>query len=250
MADLKKLFLDYEGLTLYDELIKSYVKTLNDNGGEATKEVLDKLISYQEENDARVQEAEDAIALLNGDKDTEGSVAHMVDTVVGEATEKAVDDAIKALVDNAPEALDTLKEIADWIAEDETGTAALIERVSDIEDAAEALAAKEEQDIADLKDYVDAQDDYYWNHIGSIDNMKVAALFAVEQKAGETAAAAIAANSAVKLGADQVIAEDIVITGDKYIDANGATFEGQVTVPAGANVVIENATFAKPVIVA
>lgn len=250
MADLKKLFLDYEGLKLYDSLIKEYVNAQKGDTDKSTAEVLQELNDYVEANNARVQEAEDAIAVLNGDKDTEGSVANIVDTVVGAATAEAVENAIKDLVDNAPEALDTLKEIADWIAEDETGTAALIDRVSDIEEAAEALAAKEEQDIADLKDYVDAQDAYYFDHIGSIETMKVNALFAVEQKAGESAAAAIAANSSVKLGADQVIADDIVISGDKYIDANGAVFEGQVTVPAGANVVIENATFAKPVIVA
>lgn len=275
MADLKKLFLDYEGLALYDELIKTYIDAQKGDTDKSTAEVLEELNKYVEANDARNEEneqaiadnkeaieaAQDAIDLLNGDKDTEGSVAHMVDTVVGEATEKAVDDAIKALIDNAPESLDTLKEIADWIAEDETGTAALIDRVSKNEDdiAANAekeeadiaaLTEKEEKDIADLKDYVDAQDAYYFDHIGSIELMKVNALFAVEQKAGESVADAIAANTAVKLGADQVVAEDIVITGDKYIDANGAAFEGQVTVPAGANVVIENATFAKPVIVA
>lgn len=37
------------------------------------------------------------------------------------------------LVKDAPAALDTLKEIADWIAEDKTGTQALIQRVANIE---------------------------------------------------------------------------------------------------------------------
>lgn len=37
------------------------------------------------------------------------------------------------LVKDAPAALDTLREIADWIAEDKTGTQALIQRVTNIE---------------------------------------------------------------------------------------------------------------------
>lgn len=44
-----------------------------------------------------------------------------------------ISTAISSVVDSAPEAFDTLKEIADWIAEDETGTAALVERVGNIE---------------------------------------------------------------------------------------------------------------------
>lgn len=251
MANIElKAFLDYEGLALYDELIKAYIDAQKGDTDKSTAEVLKELNDYVAANDARNEANEEAIAankdaidLLNSGKDVEGSVLNTVNTVVGEATEKAVDDAIKALVDNAPEALDTLKEIADWIANDETGTAALIKKVDD-------QIEKEAQDIADLKEYVDAQDEYYWNHIGSIALAKVTGLFAVAQKEDESVADAIAANSSVKLIADQTVTEDIVITGDKYIDANGATFEGQVTVPAGANVVIENATFAKPVIVA
>lgn len=292
MNELNKVYLDYEGLALYDELIKSYIDSQKGDTDKSTAEVLKELTDYIAANDTRVDAAEqaisanetaiadnataiagnktaieaaqDAIDVLNGDAETEGSVANIVDTVVGTATEKAVDDAIKALIDNAPESLDTLKEIADWISADETGTAALVQRVSDIEDAAEALATKEaediaaltekeEADIADLKAYVDTQDTYYWNHIGRIDDLKVEALFATEQKADETAADAIAnveAGKAVKLSAGQTITEDIAIDKDCYINANGAVFEGQVTVPAGANVIIENATFNKPVIVA
>lgn len=37
------------------------------------------------------------------------------------------------LIKDAPAALDTLKEIADWITKDETGTQALIQRVTNIE---------------------------------------------------------------------------------------------------------------------
>lgn len=47
----------------------------------------------------------------------------------------AVESSVSALTADAPAALDTLKEIADWIAADETGTAALVGRVSALEAA-------------------------------------------------------------------------------------------------------------------
>ena len=51
-----------------------------------------------------------AINTLNGDSTTTGSVA------------KTVEDRVQEIIDNAPTAFDTLKEISDWI--DEHGTAA------------------------------------------------------------------------------------------------------------------------------
>ena len=47
---------------------------------------------------------------------------------------EAIANAINAVVNSAPEAFDTLKEIADWIEQDEAGSAALILRVSAIEE--------------------------------------------------------------------------------------------------------------------
>lgn len=41
-----------------------------------------------------------------------------------------VQEKIDSVVDSAPETLDTLKEVADWIAADETGTAALVSQVN------------------------------------------------------------------------------------------------------------------------
>lgn len=72
-----------------------------------------------------VSTLQEAINILNGTG--EGSVQ---DTVT---------DAIANVVANAPEELDTLKEIADWIANDETGTVNLIERVEKAEEEIEAL---------------------------------------------------------------------------------------------------------------
>lgn len=48
------------------------------------------------------------------------------------ATEVATSEVAK-VVDNAPEAMNTLKEVAEWITKDETGTSALIDRVRTLE---------------------------------------------------------------------------------------------------------------------
>jgi len=69
----------------------------------------------------------DAIETLNGDKTTEGSVAYQVA------------EAIAEVVANAPESLDTLKEIATWI-EDHAGSAA--EMNADIQANTKAIEAE------------------------------------------------------------------------------------------------------------
>lgn len=58
-----------------------------------------------------------AVTLLNGASTEAGSVAYQIAQVI----------------DGAPESLDTLKEIADWIGSDTTGAAALNSRISDVE---------------------------------------------------------------------------------------------------------------------
>lgn len=63
----------------------------------------------------------DAIDVLNGDETEDGSV------------KKTVVDEIAKVVASAPEDFDTLKEIADWIANDQTGAASLTNRIANIE---------------------------------------------------------------------------------------------------------------------
>lgn len=229
MADLKQ-FLDFPGLAEYDKLIKEYIKTGSTD--EIDKIILElaEIAEKDNEQDEQITSINQALAVLNSDDTVAGSVDAKV--------KKAIDD----LVAQAPETFDTLKEIADWISEDETGTAALINRV----------AANEEK-IEDLREYVDAQDKAYFDSIISIEDLKIASLFPVKQAAGVSAVEAIAAveeGKALQLQPEQTIAEDLTIDKSCYIDANGATFEGTVTVPANAEVIIENATFSKPVVVA
>lgn len=63
------------------------------------------------------QRVYDIVSLAGGDSNTGKSVR----TIAGEEMMK--------LVDGAPDTYDTLKEIADWIAKDETGTQAIINQV-------------------------------------------------------------------------------------------------------------------------
>lgn len=222
MAILDKFFLDYEGLSLYDELIKEYIKN---NSSETAAEINEEISALTD----RVEANEEAITILNGSSDVEGSV------------DQKVSKAVADLVNEAPETLDTLKEIADWISENGEAPA-LIERVSE-----------NEQKIEELKVYVDEQDKAYYDAIDSIEGLKIAALFPVKQGEDESAAVAILMleeGKGLQLTADQVIEDNITINKACYIDANGSTFNGTVTVPADVEVIIENAVFAKPVVVA
>lgn len=83
----------------------------------------------------------DAITKLNGDEKIVGSVKN---TVTAE---------IAKIVAEAPEDFDTLKEIADWIANDQTGAASLTNRIASIEDT--YLTEKEINDlISEIEVYI------------------------------------------------------------------------------------------------
>lgn len=227
-----KQFLDFQGLKEYDELIKKYIGE-EAGSNETVQALVNSLATLTQQvatDEEQISANADAIEVLNGDSSVEGSVANQVQ------------NAVSDLVDGAPEALDTLKEIADWIGTDETGAVALAAQV-----------AENAKAIEDNRAYADAQDAALYASISRIEEVQIASLFPVEQAANQTAVEAIAAveeGRAVKLNAEQTIAENVVIDKSCYIDANGSTFTGTVTVPADADVIIENATFAQPVVVA
>lgn len=52
----------------------------------------------------------------------------------GESIRDIVEKEVANIVDGAPEALDTLKEISDWIANDETGTSTIIDNINNLEE--------------------------------------------------------------------------------------------------------------------
>lgn len=91
---------------------------------------------------SKVTANENAIATLNGSADTEGSVAKTV------ATE------IAKVVAEAPENFDTLKEIADWIANDKTGAAKMQADIAKL-NGGETVDGSVAKALKDAKAYAD-----------------------------------------------------------------------------------------------
>lgn len=90
----------------------------------------------------------DAIAILNGDINTTGSVA--------KTAAEAAKTEVATLIGDAPEALDTIHEIAAWIQNDETGAAALTAKVSEHSEAIAAINDENTGILALANDYTDA----------------------------------------------------------------------------------------------
>lgn len=97
---------------------QGYLTEHQDLGHLATK---DEVLAVEDKANANA----DALAVLNGEG--EGSVV------------KTVNDAISNVIAGAPGTFDTLKEIADYIANDQTGAAELAEKVATLEEEVENL---------------------------------------------------------------------------------------------------------------
>lgn len=107
---------------------------------------IDTLQSDMDAVEAKAATNEAAIAKLNGSATTEGSVA------------KQVADAVAGILDGAPEAYDTLNEIATWIAAHPDSVAAInadIKANADAIDALEALVGTLPEGEADVVSYID-----------------------------------------------------------------------------------------------
>ena len=132
-----KIYLDEEGLALYDELIKLYIQS----------QVADASVEAEAERaQAAEQELYEQLVAIGTDR-----IKPLEDKV------DSLAEMLELLTVDAPEAFDTLKEIADWIKQDETATASLIQTVS----------AKAD------KSYVDEK----YAQITSIDEGSIEALF-------------------------------------------------------------------------
>ena len=83
------------------------------------------LATAKQELETKINTTSASIAVLNGKATVTGSVDYKVKT--------AIDAAIDAVVDDAPTAFDTLKEVATWISTETSGAAALAQRISDLE---------------------------------------------------------------------------------------------------------------------
>lgn len=129
------------------------------NGGESAGEVLSQLNSYKTLNDERVKAVEDK----NVEQDTAikanaDAIAILTGTGEGSVV-KQVSDAIAGIVAEAPEAFDTLKEIADYIAGDKTNAAKLVNKVNANTEAIAAevkRAGEKEVELAGLISDLDA----------------------------------------------------------------------------------------------
>lgn len=96
---------------------------------------------------ALIQSNTDAIAILNGDASTTGSVI-----AIANAQAKA---EVAAIVGAAPEAMDTLEEVANWIANDQTGAAAMAADIAANKTAIEAINNETTGILAVAKKYTD-----------------------------------------------------------------------------------------------
>lgn len=139
--------------------ISEMISEVNTNVGESAAGVLSQLNAHktdaeqkfeaintkQAEQDAAIKANADAIEVLNGTG--EGSVT------------KQVAEAIAEVVAEAPEAFDTLKEIADYIAGDKTNAAELLNKVNANSEAIAAevsRAGEKEVELAGLISDLDA----------------------------------------------------------------------------------------------
>ena len=106
-----KIYLDEEGLALYDELIKLYIQS----------QVADASVEAEAERaQAAEQELYKQLVAIGTDR-----IKPLEDKV------NSLAEMLELLTVDAPEAFDTLKEIADWIKQDETATASLLQTVSE-----------------------------------------------------------------------------------------------------------------------
>ena len=96
---------------------------------------------------ALIQGNTDKIAILNGDASTEGSVI-----AIANAQAKA---EVAAIVGAAPEAMDTLEEVANWIANDKSGAAAMAADIAANKTAIEAINNETTGILAVAKKYTD-----------------------------------------------------------------------------------------------
>lgn len=118
-------------------------KVLSANQGAILKKHQDTLeTSLISEENGRKSADNDLLDKINAEATTRQtndnnlqSQVNTLESVKASKTEmqEAIASAISAVVNSAPEAFDTLKEIADWIEQDEAGSSALVLRVSAIE---------------------------------------------------------------------------------------------------------------------
>lgn len=240
MAVEMKRYLDYAGLKAYDGKIKELIKAVDSKVGDVSSLTSDTIQNLAQALAYEIERAKNADADFEariGDDDTVGTILGRLHTLeAGESgmTPEKVNELINAalalLVDGAPETFDTLKEIADWIEKDEEGTAQLV-----------ADVAKNKDDIAELKPYVDAQDTTYYNSISSIDTAELDMLFKDEVAVADVATLQAALdglkeNEVAVLPSASKVAAAVNVPAGASLDANESTLSGALTTGDGSSV--------------
>ena len=145
--------------------------------------------------------ANDSSITEKATKSEVSAITKTISDLIGEDTNMSIrqiaENEVSAIVGEAPEAFDTLKEIADWISSDSAGTEALINRVSDIENAVSGLT--EDSHTHENKDVLDG-----------ITSEKVAAWDAAEANASAYTDSAIAGLNLAETYEAKGTAQDIV----------------------------------------
>lgn len=160
----------------------------------------------------RVTANETSIATLNGSADTVGSVAYKVK------------NAIADVVAGAPTSFDTLKEIADWIANDTTGATAM---ANDI-----ATLKGEETVVGSVKNAIKVAKDYAAGLDKTTNN-----LLAAEKTRAEAAEKALAGRLDVVEGTGDGSIKKALQDAKSYTDVKIGTIPAQVGQTATSTVV-------------
>ena len=231
---MAKQYLDYTGLRAYDEKIKAFIEAHTPAGSEAYDDSalvadINDLKNMDTTLNGRINDLEtaDANILIN---------LNALKTLVGDTSvQTQISTAIAALVNGAPNALDTLKEIADWISTHGEAASNLV-----------GVVAEQGQKIVSLEEQVNA--------ITAISGTYIEALFLEPVTVGENQTVQEAINSleeGQKLVLDSgIVDENLSITNDTVIEAEDTVFIGTITIDEEAAVTIIGATFQGPVVIA
>ena len=115
------------------EALETLVGALDDSSDKATVVGTLKKLVEEEASRAQTKEGENASAIAAL------KALHVEGKSVAQEATEAANTAVTNLIDGAPEALDTLKEIADWIASDESNSADLLASINANKDAIATL---------------------------------------------------------------------------------------------------------------
>lgn len=198
-----KEYLDYSGLREYDAKIKAWIQ------------------NHQPE----IPEVDLS--------EIESTLQELQNLVGNESVSTQIESAINALINGAPNALDTLKEISDWISEHGEAASALVESVASLGEKVNATNEKLDNFVA-------------------ISGTLIEALFLepVEVEPGQTVQSAIdSLQEGQKLVLNNDVDETLVINNNAVIEAEGVDFSGNITVDKDAAVTIIGATFSGEVVI-